>query len=117
MSKCWVYSLPNGRAAIIRIVGKPSNYIGTASEWEAYALAKTCFELTRPKDAQGRIINPNEHFNAGTPAHITRGNALVLVAMTDADVNAPRTRRNDWIIQGNRVVVSPTPLPDRDAGA
>ena len=79
---------------------------------EALALAENRFEATRPKDGQGRRINPLEHFDPNNPAHIARGNALLATQMDDAlDLPANRANRNDWVIQGNRVTVNPVPLP------
>lgn len=110
MAKCWVYAQSNGRASIIRLGPKPQGSPLTGAEWEAYALAKTRFEITRPRISQGQIVDPNEHYNVGNPAHIARANSLPLTAMTDADLPADRSKRDDWIIQGTRVVVAAVPL-------
>lgn len=111
MPKCWVFSGVNGRANIITLGPPRRDWAGTLAEWEAYALAKTRFELTRPKNAQGRIIDPNEHFNATNPAHIARENSLLVTELTDADLPVDRSKHKDWVLQGNRVIVSPVPLP------
>ena len=119
--KIHVYALPNGRAAITRLGVMPSwvkdlqpagvSDIQWQLAWENRALAKTCFELTRPKDGQGRVINPDEHFDPANAAHIARGRALQMTEMDDMDLPASRARRDHWVIQGNRVVVSPVDLP------
>ena len=113
MAKVFVSSLPNGRAVITRLGPRPSSLPATVSDadWEAFALAKTRFELTRPKDGQGRVLNPSEHFDSSNPAHINRGNGLSVTEMDDVDLPTDRANRTNWIRQGNRVVVSPTPLP------
>ena len=117
MAKIFVHRLPNGRAAITRLGPMPSwvkdqqptgvSDIQWQLAWENRALAKTRFELTRPPTPEGR----NEHFNPANVAHIARGNALQVIEMDDANLPADRSRRNDWIIQGNRVVPSAVDLP------
>ena len=51
------------------------------------------FELTRPKDGQGNVINPNEHFNPNNPAH-RRGPPVR--EMDDSLLPANRTQRDRW---------------------
>ena len=121
MAKIFAHRLPNGRAAITRLGPIPdwlrASFLPSAPEanlqlaWELWALAKMRFELTRPKDGQGRIINPNEHFDSDNPDHLARGNALQVTQMDDADLPASRARRDHWVIQGNRVVPSAVDLP------
>lgn len=111
MARIFVYSLPNGRAAVIRCAANPPSSGLTDVEWETWAIAKTRFEFMRPKNAQGLVLNPLEHFDFSNPSHIARGRALRITQMDDIDLPTSRAFRNDWIIQGNRVVVSPVPLP------
>lgn len=108
MARVHVYSLPNGRAAIIRLAPKPAGSAMTDAAWEAFALAKTRFELTRPRTRAGMA----ERFNPANPAHTARANSLAVTPMDDAtDLPQSRAGRDNWRVQGNRVVVSATPLP------
>lgn len=109
MGKVYVFSLPNGRAAVIRLA---PNLVGsnlTDAQWEVFALAKTKFEFTRPRTPEGLA----EHFDPGNPAHMGRVGAMAVTEMDEADLpvsGAARAKRNDWVVQGGRVVVSATPL-------
>ena len=106
MAKVHVFSLPNGRAAVIRVAPNPPGSNLSDAQWELFVLTKTRFELTRPSTPQGRA----EHFSPGTPAHVARANTLALTEMDETDLPASKAGRDNWVIQSNRVVVSATPL-------
>ena len=105
MAKVHVFSLPNGRAAVIHVAPNPAGSNLSDAEWELFVLAKTRFERTRPATPEGH----SEHFNPGNPAHMGRTNSIALTELDDADLPS-KADRNNWMLQGEGVVVSPTPL-------
>ena len=83
--KVWTYPLPNGGVGVVSIdQASLSKGNMTDAQWEAFCLRK-----------QRGMLPP------GT----------VLTPMDSSDLPADRSRRNHWVIQGNRVAASPVDLP------
>ena len=93
MAKIFVTTLPDGKLAIIRLA---------AGQDEAWALAKTMFELTRPPSTTGRT----EHFDPTNPDH-RRGPPVT--EMDDSLLPTDRTQRDRWEHVDGIIRVRPTP--------
>ena len=99
MSKHYVYVLPDGRVARTAF---PPEVTLTPREIRA-RLDRTVFELSRPKGADGRILDRRAHFD------VTRDCCppdMTIVEVEEGELPARETRA-DWKIENGKLVVRP----------